>query len=163
MNSHKEEPERESKSERKRQMLALQKLGEQLVCLPPDHLAKIPLEGALKSAITEARAMTSHEGKRRQLQYIGRLMRHIDAEPIKAALLAIDLKSKLSKAKFHQMERWRDTLIAEEDEAIQKFLEQYPNTDRQQLRQLARNAKKAFKGADSELFRYIRKIIEASV
>lgn len=158
-----EESERESKSERKRLMLALQKVGEKLVNLPTEQLTKIPLDPTLKTAIIEARDMTSHEAKRRQLQYIGRLMRHVEIAPIQAALAALELKSKLSKAKFHQMERWRDTLIAEEDEALQKFLEQYPHADRQQLRQLVRNAKKAIKGADTELFRVIRGVIEASL
>ncbi len=160
MNSENEMPERPSKSERKRQMTALQKLGEKLVNLSLDLLAKIPLDNTLKTALLDARKITSHEAKRRQLQYIGRLMRDIDSAPIEAALEDLESKSKLSKAKFHQMERWRDTLIAEEDDALQRFLEQYPHADRQQLRQLTRNAKKTLKGADTELFRYIRKIIE---
>lgn len=162
MNSYNEEPERPSKSERKRQMLALQKLGEKLVTLSPDLLAKIPLDEPLRAALLDARIIKSHEAKRRQLQYIGRLMRDTDPAPIEAAIAALESKSKISKAKFHQMERWRDLLIAEEDDALQQFLEQYPNTDRQQLRQFIRNAKKALPGADTELFRYIRKIIEIS-
>ena len=141
-------------------MTALQQLGEKLVNLPPDLLAKISLDDILKKAILDARMITSHEAKRRQLQYVGRLMRHIDPAPIEETINALESKSKLSKAKFHQMERWRDTLIAEEDDALQRFLEQYPSADRQELRQLVRNAKKALKGADTELFRYIRKIIE---
>ncbi len=163
MNLHDEAPEGPSKSERKRQMLALQKLGEKLVNLSPDVLAKIPLDNTLKTAILEARTITKHEAKRRQLQYIGRLMRDTDPAAIEAAIDALESKSKLSKAKFHQMERWRDILIAEEDDAVQRFLEQYPSTDRQQLRQLVRNAKKPMKGADTELFRYIRKIIETAI
>jgi ribosome-associated protein len=162
VNLDNEAPEGPSKSERKRLMLALQKLGEKLVNLSPDLLAKIPLEETLRTAILEARTITKHEAKRRQLQYVGRLMRDIDPVPIQSAIDILESKSNLSKAKFHQMERWRDTLIAEEDEAVQRFLEQYPDTDRQQLRQLVRNAKKALKGADTELFRYIRKIIETS-
>jgi len=162
LSSHDEAPESPSKSERKRRMLALQKLGETLVNLSPDLLAKIPLNDTLKTAILEARVITKHEAKRRQLQYIGRLMRDTDPVPIEAAIDALESKSKLSKAKFHQMERWRDTLIAEEDDALQRFIEQYPHANRQELRQLVRNAKKVSKGADTELFRYIRKIIETS-
>jgi ribosome-associated protein len=160
LNVNLEKPERESKSERKRNMLALQKLGEKLVALSPEQLSKLPLDNTLKTAIHEAHGITSHEAKRRQLQYIGRLMRHIDAEPIQAALQDLALQSNLSKAKFHQMERWRTLFISEEDVALQQFLEQYPHTDRQQLRQLVRNAKKAIPGADTALFRLIRKIIE---
>ena len=162
MNSHDEAPEGPSKSELKRRMTALQKLGEKLVNLSPDSLAKIPMDDTLKTAILAAQAISSHEAKRRQLQFIGRLMRDADAAPIEAAIQVLESKSKLNKAKFHQMERWRDTLIAEEDDAVQRFLEQYPSADRQQLRQLTRNAKKASKGGDTELFRYIRKIVETS-
>lgn len=162
MNSYNDEHERISKSERKRQMLALQQLGEKLVNLSPDLLAKIPLDDILRDALIAARTITSHEAKRRQLQYIGKLMRDIDPTPIETVIALLESKSNLSKAKFHQMERWRDILIAESDDTLQKFLEQYPKADRQQLRQLVRNAKKLSKGADTELFRFIRQIMEAN-
>lgn len=143
-------------------MTALQEIGEKLVDLPAAQLEKIPLDSTLADAIAAARAITSHEGRRRQLQYIGRLMRDVDPEPIQAALEKLELKSRQSKAHFHQVERWRDKLIAEDDDTLQEFLEQYPNADRQHLRQLVRNAKKVTTGADTELFRYLRKIIEIS-
>lgn len=159
VNSQNEESEHISKSARKRQMTALQHLGEKLVSLSKDQLTKIPLDNTLRNAIEDARHITKHEAKRRQLQYIGRLMRDIDPEPIQTAIAILESKSKISKAKFHQMERWRDILITGEDEEIQKFLEQNPHVDRQQLRQLVRNAKKSMKGADTELFRYIRTVL----
>lgn len=148
-----------SKSQRKRDMTALQKLGETLVRLPAAQLAKIPLESHLADAITEARRLTSHEAVRRQLQYIGKLMRTVDPEPIQAAIDLIESKSKQSKAQFHLIERWRDRLIAEEDETLQSFLEKFPHSSRQQLRQLVRNAKKR-ENADTELFRYLRSVID---
>lgn len=151
-------PQRESKSQRKRDMLALQDMGKRLVELPAAQLAKIPLEPPLAEAINEARLLTSHGAIRRQLQYIGKLMRNIDATPIQTALDNLDLNSQKSKAHFHQIERWRDKLIAEDDSTLQAFLDQHPDADRQRLRQLVRNAKKSTK-MDTELFRYLRSIL----
>lgn len=157
--------EPESRSERKRQMLALQKIGEVLVDLPDAQLAMIPLEGALADAIALARTITAHEGKRRQLQYIGKLMRDVDPEPIVAALEKIQLKDQRSKAKFHQIERWRDKLIAEGDKKLENFIKQFPQTDSQRLRTLIRRAQQDNKAnrissAETELFRYLREVIE---
>jgi ribosome-associated protein len=148
-----------SKSQRKRDMTALQKMGETLVRLPAAQLSKIPLEPVLAEAITQAQKLTSHEAIRRQMQYIGKLMRFVDPEPIQAALEKIESKSKQSKAHFHLIERWRDRLIVEDDAALQAFLEAFPESGRQHLRQLVRNAKKRT-SADTELFRYLRKMIE---
>lgn len=153
------QPERISKSERKRQMLALQKLGEMLVALSSSQLAKIPLDPILADAIKEARVLNSHEAKRRQLQYIGRLMRNVDPEPIQTALDQFELKKGQSKALLHQIERWRDRLIAEDNKALEEFLDKFPNVDHQHIRQLIRNAKKATRGADTALFRYLRGVM----
>jgi len=158
-------PERDSKTLRKKQMLALQKLGELLVLLPAAQLEKVPLTTTLSDAIIEARGLKSHEAKRRQLQYIGKLMRHIDVIPIEEAVSQILRRDHLSKAKFHQIERWRDQLIEGGDEIMQDFANKYPATDNQQLRQLIRNAQKQSKtgkpfGADTALFRYLRDTLE---
>lgn len=160
-------PERPSKSQRKRDMTALQKLGEILVNLPAPQLAKIPLEGSLAEAVATARILKSREGLRRQLQYIGRLMRNIDAGPIEEALAVVQSKDQQGKARFHLTERWRDKLIAEGDKQLEEFLNKYPQADHQHLRQLVRKAhsdsatvKKS--GADTELFRYLRQIIDPS-
>jgi ribosome-associated protein len=162
-------PERDSKSLRKKQMLALQKIGEALVNLSAPELAKIPLEWPLSDAIDEARLLTSHEARRRQLQFIGKLMRNVDVQPIEEALNKIQLKGQYSKAKFHQVERWRDKLIAQQgDETAQEFLNKFPHANSQHLRQLIRNAQKDVKlqknsGADTALFRYLREVIEQEV
>jgi ribosome-associated protein len=155
--------DRDSKSKRKKQMLALQDIGEILVELSAAQLAKIPLESSLAEAIATARALKSHEAKRRQMQYIGKLMRNVDIQPIAEALDKIQLKDQRSKAAFHQIERWRDRLIAEGDALLQEFLQQYPQADSQHLRQLIRKSQKETAqatGADTALFRYLRDIIE---
>jgi ribosome-associated protein len=161
-------PERESKTQRKKQMLALQKIGGILVELPAAQLAKIPLESPLKEAVIEARSLNSHEGKRRQMQYIGKLMRHIDAQPILDALDKIQLKDNHSRSLFHQVERWRDKFIEEGDNVLQSFIQKFPATDNQHLRQLIRNAQKDTKtekntGADTALFRYLKEIIDSNL
>lgn len=158
-------PERPTKSALKRQMTALQKMGETLVDLPEAQLKKIPLENPLLDAIKTARSLKSHEAKRRQLQYIGKLMRNIDAEPIQSALEKVQNKNQQSKAQFHQIERWRDKLIAEGDTALEKLLEQYPDADRQHIRQLMRKAQNDVTqqkntGGETELFRYLRLLID---
>ncbi len=153
-------PLEDSKSKRKRQMIALQKLGELLVELPAAQLSQIPLDNVLKEAIIAARSFPSHGAKRRQLQYIGRLMREIeDISPIQSALDKFALKSQQSKAQFHKIERWRDKLIAEDDAALQEFLSQFPDADRQQLRQLIRNAKKQ-EQPNKDLFRFLKTVID---
>jgi ribosome-associated protein len=154
--------EKISKSERKRQMLLLQKLGETLVTLSDAQLKAIPLEKILLTAIHDARKINSHEAKRRQLQYIGRLMRDLNPDPIREAIDKIQLKSNQSKAALQRIERWRDRLIHEDDSALREFLQTFPSSDHQQLRQLIQNAKKEMKGADTLLFRYLRNIITSS-
>lgn len=150
----------DSKSKRKRDMIALQKIGETLVELPAAQLSQVPLDSVLREAIIAARTLPSHGAKRRQLQYIGRLMREVeDVAPIQEAINKFALKSQQGKAKFHQIERWRDKLVSGEDDVMQEFLVQFPDADRQQLRQLVRNAKK--KGSpDRVLFQFLKNIID---
>lgn len=157
-------PSRPSRSQRKREVLALQEIGEVLVELPAIQLAKIPLEPKLAEAIATARTLKSREAKRRQLQYIGKLMRNTDVQLIEEALNKIQDNDLKSKALFHQMERWRDKLISEGDKALEEFLKQYPNADSQHIRQLMRRAKQdqnnnKNSGAETELFRYLRGLL----
>ncbi len=159
---------RPSKSQRKREVLALQKLGEALVQLSTAQLATIPLDPTLAEAIKMAQTLKPREGKRRQLQFIGRLMCEVDVVPIQAALDKLKHKDQQNKAHFHQIERWRDKLIAEGDDAIQALVLQFPqiDIDRQQLRQTLRKAqldKKMAKntGGETELFRYLRELIHS--
>ena len=162
---HDSTPEPLTKSALKRQMTALQEIGEILVDLPAAELKKIPLENPLLDAIMTARSLKSHEARRRQLQYIGKIMRHTDVSPIQNALEILQNKSRQGKAHFHQMERWRDRLVKEGDVALEEFLERYPMADRQHIRQLMRKAQKDVlhqkkTGGETELFRYLRELIE---
>jgi ribosome-associated protein len=130
-----------SKSQRKRESSALQDLGKALVKLPTDRVRKLDLPEALRAAVLEAQRINSHGALRRQMQYIGRLMRDVDAEPIVAQLDAIRGASDSAKAEFHALERWRERLLAD-DGALTDWLAIHPQADAQQLRQLIRNARR---------------------
>lgn len=151
---------RPSKSQLKRDMTALQDLGAQLVALSTDRLAKIAMPDALRDAVRAAQKISRHEAKRRQLQYIGKLMRSADPAPIQAALDEINGVSAAANARQHRLERLRARLL--EDEAVLgEIAAAHPGADLQHLRQLRRNALKeqaqdkpprAFR----ELFRILR-------
>lgn len=130
-----------SRTEMKLDMADLQKLGEELVTLKPSVLAKFPLSEELASAIKDAQRF-KNEARRRQLQYIGKVMRTTDPEPIQAALDRVRNKHAQTTAALHKLEQLRDRIIEEGDIAIEKALDLYPNADRQRLRQLARQANK---------------------
>jgi ribosome-associated protein len=130
-----------SKSDLKRESDELQQLGEDLLTLRADLLAKLELPENLREALLEAKRITAHEGKRRQLQYIGKLMRKVDAEPIRAVLDEQRLGSASEKLALHRAEQWRDELIARDD-AFSDWMAQHPSTDTQQLRALIRQARK---------------------
>lgn len=100
---------------------ALQNLGEQLIGLSDEQLAGLLLDERLNSAIQEARRMKSHEAKRRQKQYIGKLMRDIDQAPIHALLSSLKNDDRLQKRIFANAERWRDRLVREKHDALQAF------------------------------------------
>lgn len=151
-----------SKSQRKRDMLALQAMGARLVELSKAQLAKMPISGRLREAITEMKRLTSHEAKRRQMQFIGRLMRSEEPEPIETALARIENVSIQAAKDLHEIENWRTQLL-ERKEALTEFICQFPNADIQRLRHLIRDAdqeKKTTKpaGAGRALFRYLREI-----
>lgn len=158
------QPDKDSKSQRKKDMLALQKIGEALLKLNEVQLAKIEMPDELRTAILFAKSLQSHEAKRRQLQYIGKIMREIDPATITHALDKMARVHEMSTAQFHQIEEWRANLIAKGDDAIMSFLNSYPQCDRQQLRQLVRKAQHDIKhekntGAEKALFKYIRAIV----
>lgn len=130
-----------SKSAKKRQMHALQLLGAELVELNEEKLAGVPLTPDLAKAIAEAKRIKSHEGLRRQKQYIGKLMRAADHEAIAAYLTNLkDQQNRLARS-LHLMERWRDELIDGEENKTAEFVAEFPDVDVQQLRTLIRNAK----------------------
>jgi ribosome-associated protein len=135
-----------SKTQRKKDMHALQAIGEQLVELDPKKLVEFDLPEILIDAINHARPIQAHGARRRQLQYIGRLMREVDALPIQQKLDSWQQTSKHQTARLHQLERWRDRLL-NDSQALTKFAQQYPHADLQRLRLLIRNAQKE-KAAD---------------
>jgi ribosome-associated protein len=154
-----------SKTEMKNDMIELQQLGEALVELKPAALEKFPLPADLAEAIEDAQRF-KNEARRRQLQYIGRLMRHIDVEPIQAALDKYRNKHAQATAAFHRLEQQRDQLIEEGDTAINAVIEKYPEVDRQQLRHLVRQAKKEQQSGKSskaarEIFQLLKTLEEA--
>lgn len=156
-------PEGPSKSQQKRDMQALQDLGAELVRLPEQQLGSLDLPEKLRDAIALARRITSHGAQKRQRQYIGKLLRGVDPEPIRALLEQLRGADRLSKARFQENERWRDRLIAEGDAALAEFLERRPEADRQHLRRLVREAaQEAAAGRPPrharELFRYIQSL-----
>jgi len=130
-----------SKTQQKRAMLELQALGVALVELPQTQLDAMQLPAALAAAVAEARRMTRHEAKRRQLQFIGKLMRSIDAEPIREQLAALRGESAQAVAQHRRLEDWRSRLLADDD-ALTAFAEEFPRADLQALRAAIRNARK---------------------
>lgn len=122
-------------------MEARQALGERLVKLSKERVRQLPLPERLTDAILEAQRMTAHEGKRRQLQYIGKLMRDVAIDPVQQMLAAWEGDSAEQIAAFHQLERWRDRLI-DSDEHLTAFIDHYPDADVQHVRALVRAARK---------------------
>lgn len=133
--------ERPSKSELKRQAHQLQDLGEALLELPDDRLVALPMPEALLDAVREAKRVKSHEGRRRQLQLVGKLMRSADTEPLREAVAALQLGSAQQTLALHRAERWRVDLV-ESDDALTRWMAEHPGTDSQRLRTLVRNARK---------------------
>jgi ribosome-associated protein len=159
MNMH-DEPEK-SRSRLKREATALQKVGEKLVLLSDDQLDRMGLPTRLLEAIRSVRAIRSHGARRRQMQYIGSLMRRVDAEPIEQALLAIEQGSYEQADAFHRIEAWRDQLVDGDDGPLQDILDTFPNADRRRLGQLVRSARKekekhAPPKSARNLFRYLK-------
>jgi ribosome-associated protein len=139
-----QEYERPSKSELKRQVNALQELGEALVAEPRDRVKRVPMPEDVRDAILECQSITNHEGRRRQMQYVGKKMRTLDEEEVAAIQRCIDGwkgASKADTAAMHAMERRRDKLLAD-DNALTTLLAENPELDVQHLRTLIRNARK---------------------
>lgn len=154
-----------SKTELKRQSAERQKLGEKLVNLTPAHLATIPLDEELEKAVTLAQGINrKKDGYRRQLQFIGKLMRHRDTTDIETALAKLTMTHQATNAAFHELEKARESIINEGDEAIQRLVEAHPALNRQKLRQFHRQIKKEREKNGPpkvfrELFQYLKDVI----
>ncbi len=157
--------EPKSKSQKKRDADALQKIGVELVALSLDKLNTLPLPDNLKQAILDAKSLKSHGAVRRQAQLIGKLMRSADSEAVLAGYELMLAEGNAKTADFHQMERWRERLIKEGKHALTEFVSSYPQVDVTKLRQLIKKAVDEQKndqnlGASKALFRYLRSCLE---
>jgi ribosome-associated protein len=155
-----------SKSQLKRDSHALQDLGDELMKLTPEQLARLDLPEELAEAVRIGRGITAHGGLRRQRKFIGKLLRQMDAEPIRAGLAALRNESADAVRLQHLCERWRDRMLAEGDAAVNEFVGDHPEADRQKLRQLVREGKREKEAgkpprAARLLFRYLREVLGA--
>ncbi len=130
-----------SKSRRKREMTELQVAGAALVKLSREQIERLDIPEALRDAVLDCKRMTKHEAIRRQMQFIGRIMRDYDAGPIVAQLAVIEAPSKRQTALLHLAERWRGEMMSD-PEAIARFVQEIPGADAHQLRELIAKAKK---------------------
>jgi len=133
-----------TRTDLKRASTELQKLGEDLLTLRTDLMARLDLSEKLVDAVAEAKRITNFEGKRRQMQYIGKLMRGLDDEQLGAVHAALNEQlngSAEDNLRLHQAESWRDRMVADDD-AVGEWIAQFPGTDIQQLRSLVRQARK---------------------
>lgn len=154
-----------SKTQVKRELQALQDLGERLTTLKPELLTKLPLSDALRKALDDAPKHKAHIARKRHIQYIGKLMRTADVEAITTLIDQLDASTRQYNERFHALERWRDLLLTGSDEVLNNFVGQYPEADTQHLRQLLRQAQHEAAqskppAAARKMFKYIRELDE---
>jgi len=155
-----------SKTKIKRQMHELRDLGKELTELSKDQLGQLDIPDNLRDAVREMKGINKFGARRRQIQYIGKLMREVDPAPILAKLDAWKGKSQLHTAYMHMLERWRDRLM-ESDNAMSELIAAHPGADAQRLRTLIRNAHKEIEQNKPpknyrEIFQVLREIIPES-
>ncbi|MDH4062430.1 MAG: DUF615 domain-containing protein [Aquincola sp.] len=158
--------ERASKSAKKREAHEQQALGEALAALPDAALAATEMPDALRDALAEYRRTRSHEGRRRQMQYVGKLMRRADAEPLREAVAAAQLGRAHDALALHRAEHWRAELVADDD-ALTRWIGEHPDTNLPRLRALIRNARADAARAPGdrhgrawrELFQYLKTLL----
>ena len=134
--------ERPSKSQLKREMQSLQQLGEQIIAMSDAQRARLPLSDDLLAAVEETGRIKAREARRRHMQYVGKLMRGEDLDGIQAVFDEIENEKLRRDHAFHRLETWRDRLIDEGDDAVEAFVTEFPDIERQALRQLIRNARR---------------------
>lgn len=133
---------RPSKSALKRMSHDLQALGKQLLEMPDSRLDNIPMPERLRDALANYKSTRSFEGKRRQLQFIGKVMREVDPEPLREAVAEFQMGHARNALELHQAERWRAELLSDDKDVVTRWVAEHPDTDVQQLRALIRNARK---------------------
>lgn len=154
-----------SKSQRKRELHALKELGVRLLEFSDDSLRQLDLPDKLLAALLEAKRITSNNARKRQLAYIGKLMKAIDPAPVQAAIAARDHQHDTATREFHLLEALRDQLLLEGDDALPAVLAHFPRGDRQHLRKLVRQARRERETRQPPravrlLFRYLRELQE---
>lgn len=152
---------KKSRTQLKREVQSLQKLGEKLVALTPEQLQQIPMEEELLEAVLLAKKLKKHEAKRRQLQYIGSLMRQVDPEPIQIAFSRVDQEHQVDIHVFRQTEKWRDQLLSGDNALIPTLTERFEDMDSEKILRLtesSRSEKAAGRQpkASRVLFRYLK-------
>jgi len=153
-----------SKSARKREASSLQELGVKLSALPDQEIKALDLPDSLIVALRDLKRLPSHGAQVRQRQYIGKLMRSIDPEPVLAKLAERKHRHDLEIRYFQQIERWRDRLLSEPEAAVRELLEQYPHADRDALTKLLKKAERERVEQRSpagarELFAFLRQLL----
>ncbi len=161
-----EEPELVSKSQRRRDALEIKSLALELINLGQSKLGQVPLDEMVRSAIMEARKMNSNGARKRQLQYVAKLLRRDDPEPILLALEKFDSEARELTGRQHRTEAWRDFLLEEGDGAIGELIRHRPDCDTQAIRQLVRNANRESAlnkppASARNLFRILREMDQA--
>ncbi|MEJ2405432.1 MAG: ribosome biogenesis factor YjgA [Candidatus Thiodiazotropha sp.] len=154
-----------SKSEKKREMQALQKLGERLTGLSEGYLSRMVLSEDMKLALAEAKRIKSHNALRRHYRRLGKLLQHENLASIQQVVDELDGEHQSSVSRFHVLERWRERLMDGDSETFGEYLDAYPSADRQQLRQLIQAAQRerdrdAPPAAYRKLFKYLRQVAE---
>ncbi len=152
-----------SKSQRKRDARVLFELGRDLVALTQRQLAALPIEAGLLEAINVARGIRSHVARKRQVQFIAKMMRNQDVVPIREALAALQIEARQMNARHHRVESWRDRLLSGDDQLLGILFSQRVFSDSQVLRQLIRNARKEIRldkppAATRALFKLLREM-----
>ncbi len=161
-----DDPDEKSKSQIKREFHALQDLGERLATLSPELIERLPLSDALRKALLEAPKHKAHIARKRHIQYLGKLLRGHDLQPVMALFEQIDTSSRQYNERFHALEHWRDQLLDGGDSVLERFFSAYPEADRQHLHSLQRLAHQEADqqrppAAARKLFKYLRELDEA--
>ena len=155
-----------SKSQRRRDALELKSLARDLIAMSPSRFARLPVDEAVRAAVEEARRIRSNVARKRQLQFVAKLLRRSDAEPIMQALEAMEQDARQVNVRQHRAEAWRDHLIDRGDAALGELLRQRPAADAQAIRQCIRQARSEASrnrppAAARALFRLLREMDEA--
>ncbi len=160
--------EKQSKTSQKKQARELKELGMRLAAVHPKKLAGLRLPADLLQALLDAGKITSHEGRRRQMQYIGKLMRQVDPAPIKDRLAGIDAQQQAADRDFKTVEAWRDALLLDDDPGLpERIQERLPEVDTAHIRSLTQRALRERENnlpphASRALFRYLMALLESS-